>query len=762
MSHDTPHAGVTSLSPEATRLLGAMQSEARERLAGALESALAKTDDYLFDLSRHDPDTRHMLALRDIRRARSGMARGHDGALESAFQLLIEDPTYAKRETVALSLLSNSDLEEQLALEQVVDAIQRAYQQSLHMIERRFAMLLRQPDFHADRIPVGPKSLGVAARYCLSGVELEPDVKVVFYKFYEREMTRALGPLYDRINADFAGAGVLPGLRPAGAPVREPAPSREGDGAARGGRMESSSHVAEGGAPSYHGGHGVNAGPSDAADGQLFSSLVDLLRGWRSAGAPGAEPQGPHVDPHRPASGHGAIPHRPMSPREMISVLSLLQTEPPPALGRVIGNPDLSLAQLLKRELLDGARRFGVGDDDVGMAAADEDAIDLVGMLFDVLLDERHFEPAAREMLGKLVVPFVKVAVIDRRMFLHKQHPARRLLNAVAEACEGNRGDGPQERELLDRARGVTDRLIVEFNEDLSIFETLESELRSFLDQNRKRIELAERRAAESQRGQERLDQARAEARAELARQVGGSVLPQAIAEFFDRYWVHHLTVVQLREGPESERAAEARRVLSQLVAEHAEAVAGRVPAAGWLASCREGIDGVLASSGLGGDGAQEQVAALERALAGLASGVPQVEVPVAAEAAPVLEAAVAARQQAEVASSLAIVGGTDTLDFDPADAEALRRMPVGTWLELVGEDGRPQPVKLSWVSPISSRLLFTNRRGVRVLVASPEELAAMKKEGKLVVREGDGAFDQALHQLMDRLKAAPKAGDAG
>ncbi len=762
MSHDTPHAGVISLSPEASRLLGAMQSEARERLAGALESALAKTDDYLFDLSRHDPDTRHMLALRDIRRARSGMARGHDGALESAFQLLVEDPTYAKREPVALSLLSNSDLEEQLALEQVVDAIQRSYQPALHMIERRFAMLLRQPDFHADRIPVGPKSLGVAARYCLAGVELEPDVKVVFYKFYEREMTRALGPLYDRINAEFAGAGVLPGLRPAGAPVREPSGARDGEGAPRGGRMDAGGHVAEGGAPAYHGSHGVNAGPSDAADGQLFSSLVDLLRGWRSAGAPGAEAQGPHADAHRPAPAAGALPHRPMSPREMISVLSLLQTEPPPALGRVIGNPDLSLAQLLKRELLDGARRFGVGDDDVGMAAADEDAIDLVGMLFDVLLDERHFEPAAREMLGKLVVPFVKVAVIDRRMFLHKQHPARRLLNAVAEACEGNRGDGPQERELLDRARGITDRLIVEFNEDLSIFETLESELRSFLDQNRKRIELAERRAAESQRGQERLDQARAEARAELARQVGGSVLPQPIAEFFDRYWVHHLTVVQLREGPESERAAEARRVLGQLVAEHAEAVAGRVPAKGWLASCREGIDGVLASSGLGGDGAQEQVAALAQALAGVAAGVPQVEVAVSLEAAPVLEPAVAARQQAEVASSLAIVGGTDTLDFDPADAEALRRMPVGTWLELVGEDGRPQPVKLSWVSPISSRLLFTNRRGVRVLVASPEELAAMKKEGKLVVREGDGAFDQALHQLMDRLKSAPKAGDAG
>ena len=35
-------------------------------------------------------------------------------------------------------------------------------------------------------------------------------------------------------------------------------------------------------------------------------------------------------------------------------------------------------------------------------------------------------------------------------MFVYKGHPARRFLNAVAEACEGNHGDVPQERELLD------------------------------------------------------------------------------------------------------------------------------------------------------------------------------------------------------------------------------------------------------------------------------------------------------------------------
>jgi hypothetical protein len=41
------------------------------------------------------------------------------------------------------------------------------------------------------------------------------------------------------------------------------------------------------------------------------------------------------------------------------------------------------------------------------------------------------------------------------------------------------------------------------------------------------------------------------------------------------------------------------------------------------------------------------------------------------------------------------------------------------------------EPAKVSWVSPISSRLLLVNRRGVRVLTASTEELAAMVKQDK-------------------------------
>ena len=48
---------------------------------------------------------------------------------------------------------------------------------------------------------------------------------------------------------------------------------------------------------------------------------------------------------------------------------------------------------------------------------------------------------------------------------------------------------------------------------------------------------------------------------------------------------------------------------------------------------------------------------------------------------------------------------------------------------------------------------MFVNRRGVRILVASVEELAAMKKQGKLVLREQEQVFDQVMHRVMGRLQ---------
>ena len=108
---------------------------------------------------------------------------------------------------------------------------------------------------------------------------------------------------------------------------------------------------------------------------------------------------------------------------------------------------------------------------------------------------------------------------------------------------------------------------------------------------------------------------------------------------------------------------------------------------------------------------------------------------------------------------AIELVAGTDTLDFDNADADRIRALPIGTWLDFIDKDARVQAGKLSWISPISARLLFVNRRGVRFCVASPEELAVMVRLGRLRMHvEDDGAFDSAMQGVIERLDASGPA----
>ena len=243
-----------------------------------------------------------------------------------------------------------------------------------------------------------------------------------------------------------------------------------------------------------------------------------------------------------------------------------------------------------------------------------EDAVDLVGMLFDVLLDERDFEPNVRRKIGRMLVPYVKVAVKDRRLFLYKGHPARRFLNAVAEACEGNHADGPQERELLERVDTYIDRVVSDFNEDVAIFETLEHELRAFMTQHRQRIEITERRAAEAQSGRERLEFAREQAVADVA-SASRPATPAAGAQRF------HGSLCRPPPGAGHPARWRGVRALHRVVQGHRYAAVGIRPcrtrhAGRKHATARQaGLAAILSSSGCVGSAADDVIDALDECL---------------------------------------------------------------------------------------------------------------------------------------------------
>jgi Protein of unknown function (DUF1631) len=427
---------------------------------------------------------------------------------------------------------------------------------------------------------------------------------------------------------------------------------------------------------------------------------------------------------------------------EMVSVLSMLQSQVPNSVATAMNNQGSSLSSDLKQEMLQNAARIGMPAGNVHLSQEDEDAVDLVGMMFDVLFDERDFEQLARALMARLVVPYVKAAVIDRSMFMEKSHPARRMLNSLSEAVEGNKGEGPQERELLKKAEDTVDRLVAEFNEDMAIFETLEQELRAFLDQHRRRMELAERRATEAQRGQERLEQARGLASIELDRRIKNIHLPEPIEDFFNRCWTHHLSMIALREGADSPAWQSALNVADSLLGLLPSENSQSISIIAAMMNIHQPLEAVLASSGITGDSAQQMIHAMQASF----EAMPRLQ--------PIAKAATPPTLTALQKPVLSVVSNKDDLDYDVEDIPILRNLAVGHWVHLATDGDKLHPAKLSWISPISSRLMFVNRRGVRVLVASLEELAAIKKSGKLVVREQENLFDQTMQSVMGRLKS--------
>ena len=703
----------TADARDARLLIAALQKIAMERLSDALDAVLRRADDYLFDNSGQGGEAGELTALRDLRRARAQIAQHFTHNLLAGFQRL-QLGTVPESGTIELSLLSEDALEEQLATEQLVDSLARKHAAALELLDQRLAVVVERTILAADENPVAPAFLAVALHDALHTVELSTALRIALYKFTERELSTALTALYDRLNVYLAEGGVLPRLLPT---VRsDTAASANTEAGSDGEAARASVEV-------------------PANEQALFGSLIGMLQSWRQRMAPSLQ------------SAEGTAANAPqLRMPEIMSVLSLMQNDPPPALDLALDDQRLSLAEQLRREVLAGARRLGIGGEGLNLTNMQEDAVDLVGMLFDVLLDERDFEPNVRRKIGRMLVPYVKVAVKDRRLFLYKGHPARRFLNAVAEACEGNHADGPQERELLERVDTYIDRVVSDFNEDVAIFETLEHELRAFMTQHRQRIEITERRAAEAQSGRERLEIAREQAVADVARHRGQRRLPPVISDFMGRYAGHHLVQVILRDGGESERYTASFKAIDSLLSAFDHVELG-MPVANMPPIDQPGLAAILASSGCVGSAADDVIAALDDCLQQVATS-DSVEL-VEPEPVP------APMQQQAAGPSLKIVGGHDQLDFDTEMAERLRALEVGTWLQLAGESGKLEQAKVSWISPISSRFLFVNRRGIRVLVASAEELAAMAKQGRLQLRQADTAFEDAMHQIMGRLQSS-------
>lgn len=631
-----------------------------------------------------------------------------------------------------LDLVDEQHIDLHLTGQRLVDMLEQRYQRPLEVMKQRLDAVAAMLGTAGGANPIAPPRLVAAFIETYAETGLPAAFQGVMFRQYQLALGRVLDELYVRINAMLATAGY--GQDVSTRRGQPPAPSRESTRAWLGEQVE-----ARASSPAPMRSPVADAQAELAMAAPVVSSrLVAELAGLRAQ---------LHARRNPDAAGSamgGPAPLRPLPTRDVATIASVLQSEPPDAYARALAAPG-RLADAIRDHMLDGARRLGLGNDRVCLGEQEEDAIDLVSMLFESLFRTHALHDRARRLYARLVLPYVKVALAGDALFVQTQHPARRLLDAMTEACEDNDGATPQDRELLERASAVSQRVVAEYHEDLAVFELAHAELEALLVQQRRRGELQESRAAKATFGRERLAQARATADGALEALLSQTALTAAVAEFLSAPWRHHFVQTLLRDGADCERVQQIQLLGRELI--DADALAAQARGrelADCLIALQPSIVQCLGSLGLDENAARHGLAMLVRDLA-----TPDAERRVH----PVVP--LAGDEPANDDPRLCLAGGTASVPHDPGVAAMIRRLQPGEWMRVVDAQGEATSVKIAWVSPLTSRLLLVNRRGMRVLVAAPEELAAMVGAGRLMLGGERTPFSEAMLQLRQRLDHA-------
>ena len=192
--------------------------------------------------------------------------------------------------------------------------------------------------------------------------------------------------------------------------------------------------------------------------------------------------------------------------------------------------------------------------------------IDIVAMLFDQIFGDKRVPEALKALIGRLQIPVVKVAVLDKRFFSKKSHPARRMLDTLGEFALGLEDTFDAASPLYQRIEQIIARLLEEFVDNVDIFETLHEELLAVIRDENKRAEDSAREMARKIAYKERLEVGKAMAQLEIKSRAQASRLPQLVQRFLADEWMKLLLLTYARHGQESDAWKSALDTMDHLI----------------------------------------------------------------------------------------------------------------------------------------------------------------------------------------------------
>jgi hypothetical protein len=113
----------------------------------------------------------------------------------------------------------------------------------------------------------------------------------------------------------------------------------------------------------------------------------------------------------------------------------------------------------------------------------DKLTIELVGMLFDHVMQDKQVPAEIKARLSRLQFPVLKAALMDAAFFASSAHPARKLIDRIAGTSAGWEPYGDDNQKYLKEVERVVAQILKSFETDLAVFEKVYTEFDRFVSE---------------------------------------------------------------------------------------------------------------------------------------------------------------------------------------------------------------------------------------------------------------------------------------
>ncbi len=712
-------------------------------LKPSIQKYYDKLDDTLFDMAEkaetNDMQTQYFEAMRTVRKKKELMVRKFSDNIQYAFkQFKKGEFDYTKDNskdtdtlnTDGLSLVEEKELDKKLAVTNLIEKSNTYFHNQLYALEKRFTLLAGGSDLKLSQIPISPHVIVHAFSAPLDLLPIETNTLLIIIKLYERSLIENLGKPYEDINQYLIKQGIypdikftLPGQQSNASHYRQPETT---------GAQQPISH--DSGQQTSHNPQPQGYRQQAPIDDQTYQTILSALNER-------------HQGQITPVAVYDA--------NVVNSALSLLQSQELQQMNA--GGSALSPKQI-KEVLIKRIQELDVDDGQQrNVNKTDEDTIDLISMLFEFLVEDRNLPAPIQVLLSRLQIPYLHIALKDRRLFSNKNNNARKLLDVLARASIGWTEESDRNKVFINKVESIVQH-ILEHQQDEIDFPALIEEFQTFDAKNKKKTKVIEKRTYEKALGEERIFNAKAKTAEILETKMKKYQLPKQVTDLLLTPWANVLTLIHLRHHDEPEVIEPYVKFVDKLIFVSVKDKKKQATKAQVSHVC-DFLSNGLRLVAFDERSVKQKTADLYQLLLEI-NGLEQAsdqdhEFVLPQEAFTVKE------DQDEQPEIVHFIANKKINDQDRQvehieddyyqKAEALS---VGDWIEFVDadQDGNIR-AKLSWISPISHKRLFVNARGIKVTDKSVDEIADDFRTGNAVKLDQVPLFDRAMTAIADKVE---------